>query len=107
MGVIQVTKQTFIEFHLPEQDGTTSLRRNKSSPSLMTIPCSSASKCISKLMEAPTPTTCASESGDGDLESLSLADESFEENMLGNGYFNTDSLAPARRWADVSDADSI
>merc|ERR1712216_113309 len=98
---------TFIEFRLPEQDNTPTLRRNESAPSLVTIPCSTTSKCISKLLEAPTPTTCASESGDADLESLSLADESFEENLLVDGHFRTDSIAPSRRWADVSDVDSI
>merc|ERR1712023_153916 len=79
--VLQVTKQTFIEFRLPEEDNARCLRRSRSVPSLVTIPCSSGSKCISKFLEAPTPTTCASESGDADLESLSVADESFEENI--------------------------
>lgn len=93
--VVLVTKGTFIEFRWPEDDNIPKLRRNSSAPSLLGASVSSfAEEDAFKLMEAATPTTCASVNGDDD-DIVSFPDELEEDKIINFA-----------RWADVSDIDS-
>jgi len=104
--VLLVTKRTFIEFRWPEDEERASLRRNKSEPSLLWPSVTPCAKGLSELMEAPTPTTCASENGDDDGDSVSFPNEFPECQIVSNSCFTISSTC-SNHWADVTDCDTL
>jgi hypothetical protein len=100
--VLLVTNRTFIEFRWPEEERV-SLRRTKSEPCLTCDSVTPSAKGLSKLiMEAATPTTCASVNGDDDRDSVSFSDEFLEDEIVSNACFIISSDC-SNRWADITD----